>query len=139
MEANLEIKIHQGLGELYFGMSIEDAIQKLGKADDIEVLDEVEEIQTTVLHYSDLGLALFFDENAPVLKCIDIYNEDILLNGQSVFDKTQEEIVAIMKGLKFFEEDIEEETWGEKRVTFLDANIDFFFEEEELISIVFGK
>ena len=139
MEANLEIKIHQGLGDLHFGMQIEDVIQKLGKATDIEVLDDVEEIQTTVLHYSELGIALFFDGNSPVLKCIDIYNEDTLISGQKVFEKNKQEVVAIMRELKFFEEDIEEELWGEKRVTFVEANIDFFFEEDELVSIVFGK
>ena len=139
MEINLELKIHQGLGNLSFGMSIEEAIDKMGKADDVEVLDGVDETQTTVLHYAELGVAFFFEGNQPVLKCIDVYNEDALLKGEKVFEKTENEVEEIMKALGFFEEDVEEETWGEKRISFLEANIDFFFEEGILTSIVFGK
>ena len=31
------------------------------------------------------------------------------------------------------------ESWGERRVTFIEGNIDFFFENDELMSVVFGK
>ena len=39
---------------------------------------------------------------------------------------------------KYFEQDVDNEDWGERRVTFNEANIDFYFEDEELQSVIIG-
>jgi hypothetical protein len=40
---------------------------------------------------------------------------------------------------KYYSEDIENESWGERRISFPEANIDFFFEDNSLTTITFGK
>ena len=40
---------------------------------------------------------------------------------------------------KYFEQDVDEEAWGERRISFGEGNIDFFFDEDELVSIIIGQ
>jgi hypothetical protein len=40
---------------------------------------------------------------------------------------------------KFFEQDVDDEDWGERRVSFNEGNIDFYLEDDELMSISIGK
>ena len=36
------------------------------------------------------------------------------------------------------EQDVDEEDWGERRVTFNQGNIDFYYDNGELVSIILG-
>ena len=38
----------------------------------------------------------------------------------------------------YTEQDVDEEDWGERRVSFPEGNIDFYFDERELVSIIMG-
>ena len=40
---------------------------------------------------------------------------------------------------KYYEQDIENEAWGERRVSFADGNIDLFFVDNELSSVSIGR
>ena len=39
----------------------------------------------------------------------------------------------------YYEQDADEEAWGERRISFGEGNVDFFLEGDELIAIVYGK
>ena len=54
-------------------------------------------------------------------------------------ETTTEEIVKLMVDNQYFEQDVDNEDWGERRVTFGEGNIDFYFEDDELISAIIGQ
>ena len=134
----LLINIKQGLGDLRFKMPVEEVVALLGNADEVENIDNAADEPTTVLHYNDMGLTLFCEGENPELACIDICNEECTLFGKEVFDMDEREIVELMVKNGYAEQDVDEEDWGERRVSFPEGNIDFFLEEGELVSIVMG-
>ena len=50
----------------------------------------------------------------------------------------EKEIVRLMVDNQYFEQDIDNEVWGERRITFGEGNIDFYFEDDELLSVIIG-
>lgn len=133
------INIKKGIGELLFDMSVEDVKHLLGEPTEIENIDNGMDEETLVLHYDKLGLTLFFEGEPRLLNCIDTDNEETVLFGQKVYEMQEKEVAHLMVTNNYFAEDIETESWGERRVSFSEANVDFFFEDDELVSIVFGK
>ena len=132
------IYIRQGYGDLRFDMPVEEVVHLLGNADDVEDIDNAEGETTTVLRYND-GYTLFFEGDNPTLACIDICNEQTSLFGHPVFDLDEKELVHLMVSNHYYEQDIDNEDWGERRISFNEANIDFFFDHNELVSVIIGK
>lgn len=133
----LDIHIKQGIGDIKFQMPIDDVIAILGETPEVETIDNAVDETTTVLRYTN-GMTFFFEGDNQNLTCIDISNPDITLFGKKIFDLTEKEIVNLMVENKYFEQDVDNEDWGERRVTFNEANIDFYFEDEELQSVIIG-
>lgn len=136
---NFTIKIKEGLDELKFHMPVEDIVSLMGKADEVENIDNAADEPTTVLHYNDLGITLFCEGENPTLACIDVSNEECKLFDKNVFDMSEREIVKLMVSNNYTEQDADEEDWGERRITFPEGNIDFYFDNGELMSIIFGE
>lgn len=136
---DLTIKIKEGLGDVKFDMPIEEAVKILGSADGVENIDNAADEPTTVLHYNEIGVTIFFEGENPTLTCIDISNEDATLFGAQIFDMEEKEIVQLMVKNNYFEQDADNEDWGERRITFGEGNIDFYFDDGELISVILGK
>lgn len=134
----MEIKIRQGLGELKFNMPVEEAVALLGTANEVENIDNAADESTTVLRYTDLGLTLFFEGENPTLACIDVANEDSTLLGEEIFDMDERGLVQLMVKNNYTEQDVDEEDWGERRVSFPEGNIDFYYDEGELVSVILG-
>ena len=135
---DLTIKIKEGIGNLVFGMPVEDVVKLMVTADEVENIDNAADESTTVLRYNEDGLTLFCEGENPTLACIDIANEDSTLFGEKVFDMNEREVVALMVKNDLTEQDVDEEDWGERRVTFNEGNIDFYFDNGELVSIILG-
>ena len=132
------IKLKEGYGDLRFGMPVEDVVAILGTADSVENIDNAADEPTTVLHYEERGLTLFFEEENPVLACIDVCDTESTLYGQRVFDFGQSTIVDLVKKHGFSELEVDDEDWGERRVSFPEADADFFFDDDELVSVTLG-
>lgn len=135
---DLTISIKEGVGDIKFGMPVEEIVNLLGTADEVENIDNAADESTTVLRYNDIGLTLFCEGENPILACIDVCNEDSTLFGKQVFDLNERELVKLMVDNNYTEQDVDEEDWGERRVTFPEGNIDFYFDEGELVSIILG-
>lgn len=135
---DMTIKIKQGLGDIRFQMPVEEVVALLGTADEVENTDNAADEPTTVLRYNDCGLTLFFEGENPVLSCIDTCDEESILLGKKVFEMDEQAIVQLMVGSGYKEQDIDDEDWGERRVSFPEGNIDFYFDEGELVSIILG-
>jgi len=127
------INIKEGLGDIKFDMTIEEVEALIGAPDEVESVEE-----TSVLHYYGGDLTLFFDGDNPRLNCIDLSLKESTLFGEKIFDKTEKEIVQLMVNNKYFEQDADQEAWGERRVSFGEGNIDFFFEKNSLTATVYG-
>ena len=136
----LEINLKEGMGELLFGSNIEDVIKKIGSPSEVEEIGEDIDYPTTILHYDDLGISLFFDINDHiVLSCIDIDNPDLVIFGKKIIGSTPKEIENLMIENKIFNETMEKEDWGEMRISFEEYSVDFYFIDEKLVSVIFGK
>lgn len=133
------INIKKGLGNISFGMPIEEVVALLGNADEVENTENAADEITTILHYDDGNLTLFFEGENPILQCIDLSSEESTLYGEHIFDMNEKEIVQLMVKNNYFEQDADIETWGERRISFGEGNIDFFFEDDELLAVVFGN
>jgi len=138
--SQLNIRPLAGLGALNFGMSMQDIVDILGQPDDSEVLSDGEdEVETLIWNYWKRGISLFIEgaENS-VLSNFETDNTDAILFGKKVFELDEDEITALMKENGFSTCDIDVETWGEKRLSFEDAQIDFYFDKGTLVTVNWG-
>ena len=121
-----------------FGMTEDQITAVMGRADEVEHIDNAADEPTTVLHYNDHGITLFLEGEPQVLACIDVANEECELFGEEVFDLDERALVKLMVANNYAEQDVEQEDWGERRVSFPRGNIDFYFDGGEMTSIIMG-
>ncbi|MDF2438671.1 MAG: hypothetical protein K0Q95_3047 [Bacteroidota bacterium] len=138
--SHFEIKPCIGLSGIPFGSSMADIEKILGQPEETEILDDMEDCQSTVWHFWNYGFSLFFDENSQQrFGCVEIDNENTTLWGKKIFQLSEKEIIALFREKNYTEYETEVHEWGEKRLSFDAANIDFYFEKNKLSSINYGK
>ena len=130
----------KGYGEIPFGMTLDETVKKLGMPDFYEELSDMEETGNRSIFYEYEGLEtnIYFEGvTKSVVACFETENMEATLYGEHVFNLTKEEIIDMMKehGFKELEEENEDD---ELRVSFEDALIDFFFEDEMLTAVSWG-
>lgn len=141
---NMEILLLEGLNDLKFGDTPTVVEKTLGKPQEVKNLseegDEVDEDLDTILwEYDAEGLTVFFEgKNNHVLSCFETDNANATLFGQNIFDMSEEQIIELMKENGLTQIDQEEEEWGEKRISFDEGLIDFYFQDGELITVNWG-
>lgn len=134
-----EIKIRQGYGSLFFGSSIDYAVNVLGIPDHIEELEGLDDDTSMAYMYDGNHLIAFFEGiDNKILTILETKDPDSTLYGEKVFKMNEIEIHSLMKDKGFHELETEMLTWGGKRMTFEDANVDFYFENEQLSSVNWG-
>lgn len=135
---NLEIKPKIGLGDLKFGEIPEKVTKLLGEPEQAEEINSDDDLKTTLLTYKN-GVTIFLEGLVePVVSNFDIDNKKATLFGKNIFGMAEEEIVHLMSQNNFQKIEKEEEEWGETRLTFEDAMVDFYFEENELVAVSWG-
>lgn len=130
----------KGYGEIPFGMSLDETVKLLGMPEFYEELSDMEETGNRSIYYEyeELETNIYFEGiTKSVVACFETENQEATLYEKPVFDLTKEEIIDLMKkqGFKELEEETED---GELRVSFEDALIDFFFDEDGLTAISWG-
>ena len=130
----------KGYGEIPFGMSLDETVKLLGMPEFYEELSDMEETGNRSIYYEyeNLQTNIYFEGiTKSVVACFETENQEATLYEKPVFDLTKEEIIDLMKkqGFKELEEETED---GELRVSFEDALIDFFFDEDGLTAISWG-
>ena len=130
----------KGYGEIPVGMTLDETVKKLGMPDFYEELSDMEETgnRSIFYEYEELETNIYFEGvTKSVVACFETENMEATLYGEPVFDLTKEEIIDMMKehGFKELEEENEDD---ELRVSFEDALIDFFFEDEMLTAVSWG-
>ena len=92
-----------------------------------------------VYHYWEQGYSLFFDMNKNQSFCsVEIDNKETLLFNEAVFTLKEKELIALMEKNGYALSDTEMHNWGEKRVSFDEAGLDCYFENNKLVSVNFG-
>ena len=130
----------KGYGEIPFGMSLDETVKLLGMPEFYEELSDMEETGNRSIYYEyeNLQTNIYFEGiTKSVVACFETENQEATLYEKPVFDLTKEEIIDLMKkqGFKELEEETEDD---ELRVSFEDALIDFFFDEDGLTAISWG-
>jgi len=137
----IEIQLLEGLNELKFGDLPAAVEQVLGNPPETEHLGDEgdEELDTILWNYDQLGLSVFFEgKNNHVLSCFETDNAETILFGKKVFEMDEQQITELMKSEGLTQIDTEVEEWGEKRVSFDEGLIDFYFQEGKLITVNWG-
>jgi len=135
----LEIVPKKGFGEINFGDTSEKVITLLGQPEDVDNIEDVDGFNTVVLFYYEQGITIFFEgREKSVVACIETENPDSIMYGKTIFNMTEEDIIALMAVKGFEVAEIEMETTGERRISYDDAMIDFFFLDGDLVFINWG-
>jgi hypothetical protein len=140
MSNKLEIRPLVGFGELKFGADQSDVENYLGEPQEIEDLPgEADESDAEVWNYWDQGHTVFFEKDmGNKCTCFETDNDEAILFGKTIFDLNEKQIIELMETNDYREIDTEDEEWGERRVSYSDAVMDFYFEEDKLISVSWG-
>lgn len=130
----------KGFGEIPFGMPLDDAVKKLGSPNYYEEVSDMEETGNRSIYYEydDIATNIYFEGiTKSVAACFETENEDSVLYGTKVFELNCAEVIELMheNGFKELEEEDED---GEHRISFEDAMIDFFFDDNTLIAVSWG-
>ena len=129
----------EGIGALRFGASPDEVLRCFGPCDESEELDTAGEHKSMVWHYWDRGFSVFFDvASGNRFSCVEIDDDSAQIWGKRIFEMKEAEIKTLFQSKGFRDLDEEDQDWGEKRVSFDDALIDFYFEKDRLISINYG-
>jgi hypothetical protein len=136
-----EIKLRIGFGDLLFFSTTTEAEKVFGKPEEIQVLDDsILETSCTVYHYWDKGFSLFFDnKNLKKMSSVEVDNRDSLLFNLKIFSLNEKQLIELLNTNGFKLSDTEKQDWGEKRVSFDDAGLDCYFENDKLVSLNFGS
>lgn len=140
MDFTPQINLLKGFCTLNFGVSSVDAELVFGKPEEVQVLeDPILETSCTVYHYWESGFSLFFDnKNSMKFGSVEVDNADTLLFGKKLFYLNELQLIEVMKENNYALSDTEKQEWGEKRLSFDDAGLDCYFENNKLTSINFG-
>ena len=135
MKNYLEIKPNVGLGDFEFGTDISEIIAVLGEPDETEIINE-DDFETKIISFWEKGFTFFFEgENHTIFTCAEADNDEITLYGKKVIGKDEKFIIDLMAKNGYTETEKELEEWGETRLTFDEIAVDFYFEENQLVSV----
>jgi hypothetical protein len=132
----IQIKLKSGINDIVFGCTPEVIRAAFGEPEEVEELESPVDgdVESIVWNYPQLGLNFFFDaaNGEPVLSTVESDNLDTELFGNKVFKLDNQAITSLMQESGFNEVEEEDEIWGEHRLTFDDAQADFYFTDAQL-------
>ena len=138
---NLIIEPLKGYGDIKFGMSIDEVVNLLGTPSNFEELEPIiegNESSSTLYDYDDLALSVCFEGTDKMLvSSISTSDEDATLFGEKIYAMNRKQVIDLMKknGYKEFDE---EEQEGDTCLIYDELMLDFYFNEGELIDVVWG-
>lgn len=138
---NLIIEPLRGYGDIKFGMSIDEVVSILGVPSNLEELDPIvegNELSSILYDYDDSALSICFEGAEKMLvSSISTSDEDATLFGEKIYDMNRNQIIELMKKNGYKEYD-EEEQEGDTCLIYDELMLDFYFNEGELIDVVWG-
>lgn len=110
--SNINIVPLKGLGNIKFGLTIDQIAHEFGEADEIEQLEETDS-ETWVLNYHRGNVSLFFEGiGVTHLVYIESQNKESLLFGEKIFELSKKEALALMAKNGFTKTESDKEEGG---------------------------
>lgn len=138
---NLSIEPLKGYGDIRFGMSVDEIVSVFGEPSNLEEMEPLAEgiENISILYdYDDDGFSLYFEGvTSTVLASISTKNEDATLFGERIYDMNRNEIVEMMKKNGYKDFDMEEQD-GDTCIIYDELMLDFYFNEDELVDVLWG-
>ena len=138
MLSSFEIIPNVGYGQIKFGMDMDKLAEIVGEPEEIMSFDDEEELSIVVLHYWDQGFTVFMDGiTRQVVAGIELDHPDSTLYGKKIIGAEEEEVIDFMKSKDHTKYEVEMEE-NDKRYSFDEGMVDFFFVEGKLEYMNFG-
>jgi len=138
-ELNLIIEPKIGFGEIKFGALSKNVLEILGESDEVENITDDDGFNVVILNYWEKGISVFFEGmEKSVVSCIETDHPDSVMFGRKVFEMGEKEVVELMSEQGYEVAEEEEEESGEKRISYDDALLDFFYMDGEMIAVNWG-
>jgi len=138
-DLTLDIIPKIGFGEIHFGETSEKVITWMGQPEEVENLEDQDDFHTVILYYWGKGITVFFEgREKSVVSCIETENTDSTMFGKRIFEMTEKDIIDLMTDKGYEVAETEMEITGERRVSYDDAMIDFFFVDGDLVAVNWG-
>lgn len=130
----------KSFGGLTFGVTTTEAELFFGPPEETEKLEAIDGSVSLVWHYWRKGFTLFFDQDdGGRFTCVEVDNTvKLSLWDRPVFELNEAQLKKLFLAKGFSVVDEERQEWGEKRISFDDAMVDFYFENDKIVSINFG-
>lgn len=136
-----QIKLLEGINDIPFGISKDDFIKQMGEPDQIETISEDDDPVTTILlQYANMETSFFFEgkDNKYHLNSCDSSNTSIELFGKAIFSYSPKQLKELFNEMGFPKSETQTEEWGEMRLSFENAMVDFYFKDAKLSSVIWG-
>lgn len=134
-----EIVLGKGIGNIYFGYSMDQVKDIMGEPEEIEESDEDDEFEHKAFNYWERGYSFFFDrEDDYRLSCIQTENDEVKLFNTNLFGSSPQEVKALLQQQGVVDYETEKLETGEIRWSFEKEMLDLYFENDKLIAINFG-
>lgn len=137
---SFEAQLMGSFAGIPFGASQQEVERIFGKPEEAETLDAIDDTVSLVWHYWSKGFTVFFDQAiGGRFCCVEADSSvDLKIWGKNIFEMNEPELKKLLKEQGYKDIDEENHEWGEKRVSFDDAMVDFYFEKGILVSVNFG-
>ena len=138
----LEVIPLEGSNLFKFGDSQDAVLEILGEPDDIEKYEEEDDEPATSIWFYEDNISLFFDEiddDYYALKGIESSFPDTYFKGNKVIGLSYTDLKKFLNNAGYSKFDEEVEEWGEKRVSIEDDMVDFYLEDDKVVSIAWSS
>lgn len=130
----------KSFGGLAFGATETAAEKIFGKPEETEKLTAIDGSVSRVWHYWSKGFTLFFDQaDGGRFCCVEADNHvPLTIWEKNIFSLNEIQLKKLFGEHGYTDVDEEHHEWGEKRISFDSAMVDFYFENGSLVSVNFG-
>jgi hypothetical protein len=139
MEKSLkEILAGQGIGDILFGITRDELLEKMGEPDEREAQnEEAEGIASETWHYDDLELSFSFDEaDEWRLVAISGTSEELSFRGKCLIGMPMDEVLPILEKLELGDADHQViEEFDSELMFFEEDAVMFWFDNKVLTEI----
>ena len=96
----MQIEPHIGTDTLRFGATLDEVRALLGEPEESETADLDGDVETTVWHYWEKGLSLFFDsDTGNRLTTLEVDTEEATLGGKPVVGLAVDQVPAFLESI----------------------------------------
>lgn len=136
----MEIKLLKGLENIKFGDTYEQLVATLGEPSNIEHMESFYNDELTILlaEFDNEELSVYMEGSEQKrITDFEIDAPNAIMFGTSLVNKGINEIKTLMKTNGFTDFEMEKDG-NEEVLSYLDGQVDFNFEDNELVSIIWS-